>query len=74
LILIYFSFFESKPKTTLSDESGESKIEADTVLMSTEEEEKDRPATDSSLESGNRWGKTDHMWGPHSSGTWCCTS
>jgi aspartate carbamoyltransferase catalytic subunit len=53
-ILIYFSFFESKPKTALSYESGESKIEADTVLMSTEEEEKDRPATDSSLKSGNR--------------------
>ena len=54
LILVYFSFFESKPKTTLSDESGESKIEADRLVMSTDEEEKDRPATDSSLESGNR--------------------
>jgi hypothetical protein len=49
-ILIYFSFFESKPKTTLSDESGESKIEADGLLLNTD----DRPATDSSLESGNR--------------------
>jgi hypothetical protein len=54
LMLISFSFFESKPKTSLYDESGESKIEADRLLMSTDEEEKDRPAADSSLGSSNR--------------------
>jgi hypothetical protein len=53
-MLISSSFFESKPKTTLSDESGESKIEADRLLMSADEEEKDRPAADSSLGCSNR--------------------
>ncbi|XP_069696493.1 period circadian protein isoform X2 [Periplaneta americana] len=47
-------FFESKPKTTLSDESGESKIEANRSLMSTDEEGKSGPAADSSLGSSNR--------------------
>ncbi|KAJ9592038.1 hypothetical protein L9F63_001417, partial [Diploptera punctata] len=47
-------FFESKPKTTLSDESGESKIEANRSLMSTDEEGKCGPAVDSSLSSSNR--------------------
>lgn len=36
-------FFESKPKTTLSDESGESKNEANPDLSGGDEEEKSRP-------------------------------
>jgi hypothetical protein len=53
--MIYnFSFFESKPKTILSDESGDSKTEANRSLMSTDEEGKTGLAADSSLGSSNR--------------------
>jgi hypothetical protein len=61
LVLTYFSFFESKPKTALSEESGESKMEANRLLTSTDEEEKEGAAADSSLGSSNRSGTTDHM-------------
>ncbi|XP_021930791.1 period circadian protein isoform X2 [Zootermopsis nevadensis] len=47
-------FFESKPKTTLSDESGDSKMEANRSLMGTEEEMKSGQAADSSPGSSNR--------------------
>ncbi|GLH14252.1 Period circadian protein [Gryllus bimaculatus] len=47
-------FFESKPKTTLSDESGESKTDANRSHNSTDEEGKSMPVADSSLNSSNR--------------------
>nr|BAL72156.1 PERIOD, isoform 2 [Apteronemobius asahinai] len=46
-------FFESKPKTTLSDESGESKMEANRS-NSTDEEGKNMPVADSSIDLSNR--------------------
>nr|AAN02439.2 circadian clock protein PERIOD [Blattella germanica] len=64
-------FFESKPKTTLSDESGESKMEANRSLMSTDEEGKSGPAANSSLGSSDRkcCGSGSGSGSGHSSGS-----
>lgn len=55
MIFYFYRFFESKPKTTLSDESGESKNEANPDLSGGDEEEKSTPPVKYCSASQNRY-------------------